>query len=127
MKKTPSVLVCVTTQKTCERLILEGVKIAKPLRADLYLVHVAKTGQYFLGSEYEGPALDHLFHISKEYGADMMVLRSDNVAEALASHAKSCGATHMVFGKSPEPPGPRNIITRVEQLLKNADVQIRIV
>ena len=46
----PRVLVCVTGQKSCERLIEEGASIAQEHNIELSVVHVAKTGNNFLGS-----------------------------------------------------------------------------
>ena len=82
------VLVCVTGQKSCGRLIEEGARIAAETGAELSVVHVAKMRDNFLGSASEAEALEHLFNISKSYDADMMLLRNDDVINTLASHAR---------------------------------------
>ena len=48
----------------------------------------------------EGEALEYLFAISKEFGADMTLLRDDNILGALVNHARKIGATHVVMGVS---------------------------
>ncbi len=100
MAKTSHIMVCVTGQLTCERLIRAGAALAEKERAELSVVHVSRKGQNFLGSPAEGEALEYLFSISKEYGADMALLRDDDTVGALAAHAKRIGATHIVVGVS---------------------------
>ena len=93
------VLVCVTGQKTCETLIVEGDRLAKKLDAELSVVHVAKQGMGLLGGNIaEAEALEYLFKLSSDHGADMAVIRSDEVAATLAEHAAKVGATQVVMG-----------------------------
>lgn len=93
------VLVCVTGQKTCERLINEGDRIARELGAELSVVHVARQGAGLLGGNVdEAEALEYLFQISSEHGADMAVIRSDDVAPTLVNHARKVDASLMVLG-----------------------------
>ncbi len=93
------VLVCVTGQKTCERLITEGDRLAKELGAELSVVHVARQGAGLLGGDVaEAEALEYLFRISTEHGADMAVIRSSEVVSTLVSHAQKTHASLMVLG-----------------------------
>nr|WP_122012201.1 universal stress protein UspA [Maliibacterium massiliense] len=124
MKKKPSVMVCVTSQKTCERLIKAGARTAKALKAPLHVVHVAQSGHRFLDDEHEGEALEYLFHISKQYEADMAVLRSDDVAESLVQYALYNKAREVIFGQSPEPLGPGNIIVQVKDRLQGVHIEV---
>lgn len=97
------VLVCVTGQKTCERLIAEGGRLAAETGAELSVVHVAKQGTGLLGGIVaEAEALEYLFKVSTEYGADMAVIRSEQVIETLTNHAGKVGADLMVLGSSRE-------------------------
>ena len=97
------VLVCVTGQRTCERLIAEGDRLAKELGAELSVVHVAKQGMGLLGGIVaEAEALEYLFKVSSEHGADMAVIRSEHVVETLANHARKINAALMVLGSSRE-------------------------
>lgn len=93
------VLVCVTGQKTCERLIAEGDRLAKEMDAELSVVHVARQGMGLLGGVVaEAEALEYLFQVSTEHGADMTVIRSEHVVETLANHARKVNAGVMVLG-----------------------------
>lgn len=126
MKK-QSVMVCVTTQKTCERLIRAGAEVARPTEAALHVVHVTKIGDNFLNNAHEAEALDYLFGVSKQYGADMTVLRSDNVAFTLADHAKRLRARDVIFGQSPEAAtNPYNVIAQVQSRLAGDNIHVRV-
>lgn len=93
------VLVCVTGQKTCERLISEGGRLAKELDAELSVVHVARQNGGLLGGDIaEAEALEYLFKVSSEHGADMAVIRSGEVVSTLVHHARKVNAAMMVLG-----------------------------
>ncbi|MGI6162132.1 MAG: universal stress protein [Christensenellales bacterium] len=102
MKKISRVMVCVTGQKTCERLIRAGADIAEENSCALVVVHVAKTGFTFLGNSTDGDALEYLFEISKQFNADMSVLRADDEIEALCRQAEQLRASHIVMGSPPK-------------------------
>ena len=53
MEKT-NVMVCVTQQKTCERLILNGYNLAKAKNGKLYVIHVVNEKEKFLESINDG-------------------------------------------------------------------------
>lgn len=123
MRKEPRVLVCVTGQKSCERLIHDGAEIAAEMGAELSVVHVAKMGTTFLGSASESQALEYLFEISKNHNADMMLLRNDDVVRTIAAHARKIGASLIVLGS-----GGQKGSGRLSRALQNAlpDVEIRV-
>ena len=107
------VLVCVTGQKTCEKLIAEGGRLARELGAELSVVHVARQGSGLLGGNVdEAEALEYLFKISSEHGADMTVIRSDDVVPTLVQHARKLDAAMIVLG------GPRRSGRDVARELK---------
>jgi len=98
------VLVCVTGQKTCERLISEGSRLAKELDIDLSVVHVARQGAGLLGGNIaEAEALEYLFKISTDHGAGMTVIRSNEIVPTLAAHARKVNAALMVLGSTRSP------------------------
>ena len=93
-------LVCVTGQKTCERLIEEGHRLATEREEALSVLHVARVGAELMGSASESEALEYLFKVSSERGADMTVIRSDEVVKTVEKHAKKIGASMIVLGAS---------------------------
>ena len=95
-----SVLVCVTGQKSCERLIVAGSRIASENKETLAVLHVVRSGDSVLGYTNEPEALEYLLRVSAEHGADMYYRRSDNVIDAIAAEAKSRGARVIVAGRA---------------------------
>jgi len=92
------VLVCVTGQMTCERLIREGADIAAQLDGRVSVVHVAAQGAAILGNRREGEALEYLFRAADEVGADMTVLRADDVMDTLVDFAREQRVDCIVVG-----------------------------
>ena len=124
MSRGPKILVCVTRQKTCERLIKNGQKLAVKASGQLSVIHVAKIGVNFLGNPDEGEALDYLFQISKEAGADITVLRSDDVVDTIAEYADKNHISMIVLGESPNYQSDTNIIRQLEQRLPSVDIKV---
>lgn len=94
-------MVCVTAQKTCERLIHEGSRIAQETSDGLSVLHVAATDAPLLGAAGgdAGP-LEFLYRIVREYNADMTVIRDDHPIEVLVAHAQKFHAQCIVLGTS---------------------------
>lgn len=83
------VMVCVTGQKNCERLIREGAQIAAIREVGVHVVHVAHEGERFMGSaENEAEALEYLLRRSNDVGADMTVLHAKDPKGALCEYAQ---------------------------------------
>lgn len=125
MNRENNIMVCVTKQKTCEKLIQSGVKIKEQRGGDLFVVHVAPTGWNFLGNSKEGEALDYLFEISKAVGADMTVLRSSEVVKTITDFCVKNNITIIVMGESPEISEDNNIILKLSKKLdKNVELEV---
>lgn len=120
MFKTPRIMICVTRQRTCERLIQEGRNLALQTGGELYVVHAIKNGENYLGNPNEGEALEYLFQVSKEVGAEINVLRSKNVVKTLVDFAKKQRITIMVVGTAPDTQ-QHNIIHNLQCLLPAID------
>lgn len=124
MKQRDKIMVCVTRQKTCERLIKVGKKLSTKVEGELKVVHVAKTGDSFLGNPDEGEALDYLFQISKTAGADMTVLRAEDVVDKLVEFAEKNDVDVIVLGEGPRSKGDENIIRKLELNLPNVEIRV---
>nr|MDD6336315.1 universal stress protein [bacterium] len=94
----PHVVVCVTTQRSCVRLIQAGAEQAKQEGLPLSVVHVATGDQPWLGADNPDEVLDFLFQQSSAAGADMTVIRSQDAAQAIADFARQNGARYLVLG-----------------------------
>jgi len=97
---TPRVMVCVTVQKTCERLIRAGAILSKD--GELNVVHVAQPGAALLGNANESDALEYLYHIAREYGAEMTMLRSSSAMDSIVTFARTHQIGAIVVGLSRE-------------------------
>lgn len=95
-----SVLVCVTGQRSCERLIVTGAGIAARESQPLSVLHVVRTGGNVLGFVNEPEALEYLLRISIEHGADMTVRKADDVANAIEAEARRLEARVIVAGRA---------------------------
>ena len=89
MNLSKNILVCVTKQKTCERLIRKAAEYIIDENTLLFVIHVVGNSCNFLDSsnENEGEALEYLFGISKSVGAQLSVLKSDNIIETIINYA----------------------------------------
>jgi len=99
MKKN-NVLVCVTGQLSCERLIVAGARLAEQAQAGLYVLHVARKGNKVLGYANEAEALEYLFGVSVSHGADMFVVKNDDVLGTIADKIRELGASTLVAGRA---------------------------
>ena len=96
-----SILVCVTGQKSCERLIRRGAELAREAGVMLNVLHVVRTDGSVLGFVNEPEALEYLLRVSVENDASMYVRRSDNVAEAIETASRNEQVSVIVMGMSP--------------------------
>lgn len=108
MKGLKNVMVCVTQQKTCERLIQNGNKSLNSDKDNLFVIHVVNQNDKFLNNSSDGDALEYLFTVSKKVGADLTVLRSKDIIKAIEDFAEKHGITHIVMGSSPNGKGLDN-------------------
>ncbi len=118
-----SILVCVTQQKACERLI----RTAAELLADggnLYVIHVTNENWNFIDNAKDGVALEYLFSLSKSYGAELTILHSDKIPETIAQYAQHYGIELIIAGERPDGHSPFN--ARLSALLQDSDTKIMI-
>ncbi|MDL2206026.1 universal stress protein [Eubacteriales bacterium OttesenSCG-928-N13] len=116
------ILACVTGQKSCERLIVEGAKMADAMNAELSVLHVAAAGTSLLGYPLEGDAMEYLYKISSEHGADMTMIRSDDVIEAIARFAIKNEINIILMGAARKKSG-RNIALELQVRLPGVEFQ----
>ena len=103
-----NIMVCVTQQKTCERLITSGSKLSETKNGKLYVVHVVNEKEKFLESVNDGEALEYLFGVSRKVGADLTVLRSKDVMKTIVDFAHNNNITHMIMGTASNNEGNNN-------------------
>lgn len=119
MQSNGNTMICVTQQKTCERLIETGVQIQEKQGGDIFVVHVAPVGWNILGNSKEGEALDYLFDISKKVGAHMTVLRSSDVVKTIVDFCEKNNINTIVLGESGEKAVDNNLISKLNNKIGN--------
>ncbi len=124
MSAPQNILVCVTQQKTCERLIRKAAEIRNSLKGELFVIHVAKNEWNFLDNIKEGEALEYLFGISKSVGANLTVLKSDDIISTLVSFIKENKIKCVVMGESPNDHKENNFAMELSGMLPNLEVQV---
>ena len=97
-----NVMVCVTTQQICERLIKAGHELIKDREDTLYIIHIAHYDFYFSGMSEEGEALDYLYEKALEAGAALQVVRSNNVVNTIAHLIEENQIDRVILGKTRE-------------------------
>ena len=95
-----NVLVCVTGQLSCERLIVAGARLAGTTGGRVFVLHVARSGNHVLGYANEAEALEYLFGVSVEHGADMVVVKNDDVPGTIAQKATELDVGTLVAGRA---------------------------
>ena len=118
MDMNKNVMVCVTQQKTCDRLIKYGHDLLGEGKGELYIIHVAHYEFKFLGSTKEGEALEYLYQKALEYGANLTVVRSNHVLDTLVDLVEKNKISHVILGESGEIKNENNIITKFENRIK---------
>ncbi len=124
-KAAMNILVCVTHQKTCERMINKTNELLQAYGGNLFIINVVKNEFNFLDSAKEAEALEYLFGISKKLGANLSVLKSDDIPGTIAKYAEDNDIDCIVSGKSHDKNAGERFVKRLQSLLKNK-VEIRI-
>ena len=117
MKEKKCILVCVTVQQGCVRLIRQGHDLALKNGAELHVMHVS-ANKNVLGTPENAAILDTLFSLAHEADADMDILYDQEVAPAIARHALQLHADTLIMG-----PDQTGTIGRVRALLPE-DIQL---
>ena len=95
MSKKACVLVCVTSQPDCERLIRSGKKIADGEGVPLQVVSVQRMEECF---QPNSDTLERLHQQAKAVNAEMTIYFNDSPAITAAVHAVKEGAVNIVMG-----------------------------
>ncbi len=111
--KQPCVMVCVTQQQSCARLIEAGARIAKEENIPLSVVSVFKESSGLNAND--GGALENLFECSQKYNAAMNIYFNDSPALVIAVVAKKNNASTLVTGFPAE--GSSGFIARIHEIL----------
>lgn len=95
-----NVLVCVTTQKSCKRLIRYGRELAEGCGGELMVVHIAEYELSKLKDPEVADNLEYLYRKALEYGTNLFIVRSGNVAATLISLTTKNNISKIVMGQT---------------------------
>ncbi len=116
------IMVCVTQQKTCEKLIRIGHDIcSKDKDNQLFVIHVVNENDMLLFNLSDGDALEYLFQITKELGADLVMKRSKDVIKTLVDFALENDITHIVLGSATGVSATKNFEQKLRRKLPDTE------
>ncbi len=118
-------MVCVTQQKTCDRLMKYGHDLTDENGGELFIIHVAPADNKLLDGSEDGEALDYLYDKAIEYGANLTVVRSDNIMRTLLDLVDKHSIKQVVMGETGNVKNRERLITEFEKKVsEKADVFI---
>ncbi|WP_236932706.1 adenine nucleotide alpha hydrolase family protein [Geosporobacter ferrireducens] len=120
MKQKRTVLVCVTDQKNCERLIKAGHMLAKSQDMELKVLSVQSRCKL---KKIEQAPLEYLFNVCKSLDAEMKVYWSDNVNNVVHNYILSNRVAELVVGV-PEKMMQGNFVYDVHQAFPDIPISV---
>jgi K+-sensing histidine kinase KdpD len=126
----PPILVLVTMQRACARLIRQGADMALSQHCPLHVLHVVASVQSAVPQPasdvtpepaLDAQTLDYLYALCGEAGAHMTVLTAEVPLTAMAEFASRQGARQIVMGSGERAEG---IAETLSQLLPGVQVMI---
>lgn len=119
MRHKKRILVCVTQQKSCARLIDKGASLCRKNGSDeLYVIHVLKENWKYFGQLKEEDAIEFLFDQAKSHGASLSIVKAKDIEETLRKFVEANHIDTVVMGESLEPTQQQNMITRLQSKMK---------
>lgn len=115
--KKPSVLVCVTGQYDCDRLIEAGFEQAVEMGCELHVLCI-RTPVNDLS--YLSEEIEYLYRTAKDLGADMTISFSDNAPMCAADFARKINAKHLVTGMPDN--RPNGFVLTLHELLPRLQI-----
>lgn len=122
MEKTSSIMVLVTMQRMCARLIRKGADMALKKACPLKVVHVAAMNSLPANeSAINAQVLDYLYALAGEAGAEMCVISSEVPVAAMADYAQENAVCQIVLGDGERAHG---IAETLSELLPGVEIMI---
>jgi len=122
MEQQPPILVLVTLQRACARLIRLGADMALKAHCPLHVLHVVD-GVQDTGREpaIDAQTLDYLYALASEADAQMTVLTAEVAVTAMAEFAHQEGSKKIIMGGGEQAVG---IAETLSELLPGVQVMI---
>ncbi|MDD3336616.1 MAG: hypothetical protein PHI98_14075 [Eubacteriales bacterium] len=112
MEERTPILVLVTMQRACARLIRTGADMALKQALPLNVLHVAVRNDQTRFA-IEPNTLDYLYALAGEAGAEMCVLTAEVALTAIANYAQENHVKQIVMGGGEQAPGIAETLSRL--------------
>ncbi|MCX7749952.1 MAG: universal stress protein [Clostridia bacterium] len=119
-----NILVCVTQQKTCERLIRKAAELKSEFNGQLFVIHVAKPEWNFLDNIKEGEALEYLFGISKSVGANLSVLKSNHIVKTICDFSLDNKIRYIIMGETQNDHTENYFYKELKKTLHGVEIEV---
>lgn len=93
------IMVCVTPQKSCRRLVERGAERAKETNGEFCVVYVNKNNDISKDLK-EHKVLLELFNLAQKMGGRVSILVGKKISETLAEFAEENDITEIIVGQS---------------------------
>lgn len=124
------IMVCVTPQKSCERLIERGAARAEEFGGQFVVIYVNKKKDLNRELKQERVLLE-LFEKAKELGGNVSILSGDKIYDTLSRFAIENRVTRIIVGNPPKGAlpisGRGEIINSLIEAVEFNEIQVEIV
>lgn len=120
-----NIMVCVTGQMQCKRLLSYALDLQKDKEQEVYLVHVSVTENKNFTDSMD--ALEYLYDQAVKNGASLSVLKpKTTILDTLVDFIKKNYVVSVVMGETREAISENSIIERLKKKAKESDMEIEI-
>ncbi|MDI6601001.1 MAG: universal stress protein UspA [Thermoanaerobacteraceae bacterium] len=121
------IMVCVTPQKSCERLIKAGHDRAKEMKGEFSVAYVNKDDDLHKHLE-EHAILLELFNKAQSLGGSVSILSGKKVYETLAEFAKDNKVNEIIVGKSLRSAfDNQQVINPLRKCVENNNIHVNVI
>ena len=121
------IMVCVTEQKTCERLIKKGIELTKDNDTEIFVLHVATKDIKVIEDPRAAEELEYIFEESKKYGASVTVLKYNDILKTLSKFAIENDIDYMILGETRLQNEKDSVIFKLRKELGTTKTKIEVV
>ena len=120
-----NIMVCVTGQMQCKRLLSYALDLQKDKEQEVYLVHVSVTENKNFTDSMD--ALEYLYDQAVKNGASLSVLKpKTTILDTLVDFIKKNHVVSVVMGETREAISENSMIERLKKKAKESDMEIEI-
>ncbi|WP_454964936.1 universal stress protein [Filifactor alocis] len=120
-----NIMVCVTGQMQCKRLLSYALDLQKDKEQEVYLVHVSVTENKNFTDSMD--ALEYLYDQAVKNGASLSVLKpKTTILDTLVDFIKKNHVVSVVMGETREAISENSMIERLKKKAKESDIEIEI-